>query len=291
MGGVGISLYSSLHHFMMFTLLLRRLLPCLFFAFPVGVVQASPKPNILLFLVDDMGLMDTSAPFLTDRDGKPEAHELNAKYRTPNMERLARQGTRFSRFYANSVCSPTRISIMTGQSSARHHVTQWIRPTGRNQGAHDPKDWKWQGLGKNDVTLPRLLQAAGYRTIHCGKGHFGPFKSEGENPNSIGFDVNIAGGSIGRPESYLGKKGYGHLAKKSTHAVPGLESYRGSKTHLSEALTIELNREISDAVEQDKPFLPICLIMPYTVHLNWILGFPAITRIPGFPKRQLPLPP
>jgi len=63
------------------------------------------KPNIILFLVDDMGLMDTSVPMLADQNGKPTKHSLNDWYRTPNMERLAKQGVRFSQFYAQSVCS------------------------------------------------------------------------------------------------------------------------------------------------------------------------------------------
>ena len=229
-----------------------------------SVVSAKKLPNIVVFLVDDMGLMDTSVPFLTDDKSQPKAFPLNSKYLTPSMERLAKQGFRYSRFYANSVCSPTRASLMTGQSSARHRTTQWIRPTSVNGGKYDPEDWNWKGLGKNDVTLPRLLKSAGYHTIHCGKGHFGPFESEGENPKSIGFDVNIAGGSIGRPESYLGKKGYGHLAKKSTWAVPGLESYRGTDTHLSEALTIEINKEIGRAVDAKNPFF--AYMSHYAVH-------------------------
>jgi len=90
------------------------------------------KPNVILFLVDDMGLMDTSVPMLADQDGKPKRHPLNDWYRTPNMERLAKQGIRFSQFYAQSVCSPTRASIMTGQNSARHRVTQFISPEKNN---------------------------------------------------------------------------------------------------------------------------------------------------------------
>ncbi|MCA9073157.1 MAG: sulfatase-like hydrolase/transferase, partial [Planctomycetaceae bacterium] len=71
------------------------------------------QPNIVVFLGDDMGVMDTSVPFLTDEAGKPKRYPLNDYYRTPNMERLAAKGIRFNNFYAMSVCSPTRISIMT----------------------------------------------------------------------------------------------------------------------------------------------------------------------------------
>ena len=86
------------------------------------------KPNIIVFLVDDMGLMDTSAPMLVDENGKPQRHPLNDWYRTPNMERLAAQGVRFSNFYSHNVCSPTRVSMMNGQNSARHRCTDYIFP-------------------------------------------------------------------------------------------------------------------------------------------------------------------
>ena len=64
---------------------------------------AQDRPNIILFLVDDMGVMDTSVPFLTDAEGNVQTHPLNEWYHTPNMERLAEQGIRFSTFEAQSV--------------------------------------------------------------------------------------------------------------------------------------------------------------------------------------------
>ena len=86
---------------------------------PAAVEAAPAQPNIIVFLVDDMGVMDTSVPFLTDENGAPKRYPLNDYYRTPSMERLAERGIRFNNFYAMSVCSPTRISIMTGQNAAR----------------------------------------------------------------------------------------------------------------------------------------------------------------------------
>lgn len=80
---------------------------------------AQERPNIIVFLVDDMGLMDTSVPFLADESGQPVRHPLNDWYHTPNMERLAKQGICFSTFYAQSVSSPSRASIMTGQNATR----------------------------------------------------------------------------------------------------------------------------------------------------------------------------
>ena len=95
-----------------------------------AALAVDQQPNVILFLVDDMGPMDTSVPFMTDDDGKPKRYPLNDYYRTPAMERLASRGIRFSTFYAMSVCSPTRTSILTGQNAARHRVTQWIRSEG-----------------------------------------------------------------------------------------------------------------------------------------------------------------
>lgn len=233
--------------------------------FGLATVSAQSQPNILVFLVDDMGLMDTSVPFLTDENGLPQKHPLNDFYKTPNMERLAKQGFRYSRFYANSVCSPTRTTLMTGQSSARHRTTQWINPWGRNGGKQDPKDWNWEGLTSEDITLPSLLKQSGYRTIHCGKGHFGCAQSDGADPTAIGFDVNIGGGPIGRPSSYNGIDGFGHIRGTSQkHAVPGLEDYRGKDIHLSEVLTIELKKEISATVEKGQPFF--AYMSHYAVH-------------------------
>ena len=70
---------------------------------------------------------------LSDENGQPQHHPLNDWYRTPNMERLAAQGVRFSNFYSHNVCSPTRISIMNGQNSARHRCTDYINPWQNNR--------------------------------------------------------------------------------------------------------------------------------------------------------------
>lgn len=216
--------------------------------------HAAAKPNIVIFLVDDMGVMDSSVPFLTNDSGEPKRYPLNDYYRTPNMERLAARGIRFSQFCAMSVCSPTRISIMTGQNAARHRTTNWINPDRDNAGPHGPPDWDWRGLKNGDVTLAGLLRDAGYRTIHVGKGHFGPRNSDGADPTNLGFDVNIGGASFGAPGSYYGKKNFGHGTERAKSAVPHLEKYHGTETFLTEALTIEANLAVRDAVKAGNPF-------------------------------------
>lgn len=240
--------------------------PVLFWA-GQSLAAQNDRPNVIVFLVDDMGLMDTSLPFLAGEDGNPVRYPLNNWYRTPNMERMARQGIRFSTFYAQSVSSPSRVSIMTGQNAARHRTTNWINTESNNRTPFGPRDWNWDGIAKKTPTLPRILQQAGYKTIHVGKAHFGHIGSEGENPLNIGFDVNIAGSSIGRPGSYYGEYGYGHIKGLKGHkicAVPGLEKYHRTNTFLSDALTLEANEQIDKAVSEKKPFF--LYMAHYAVH-------------------------
>jgi arylsulfatase A-like enzyme len=226
----------------------------LFFLCPTPWSAAADRPNIMVFLVDDMGVMDTSVPFLTDGKGNPKRYPLNDYYRTPGMERLAKQGIRFNQFYAMSVCSPTRVSIMTGQNAARHRTTNWINERQNNAGPNGAPNWNWEGLAKSDVTLPGVLRRNGYRTIHVGKGHFGPRGREGSEPLNLGFDVNIGGASFGAPGSYYGMKHYGGATKRRDHAVPHLEEYHGSDTFLTEALTIEAQKVVAESVKNEQPF-------------------------------------
>jgi len=241
------------------------LLSCLLLALCSGQpLAAAARPNIVVFLVDDMGVMDTSVPFLTDATGQPRRYSLNDFHRTPSMERLAAGGIRFNQFCAMSVCSPTRVSIMTGQNAARHRTTNWINPDQNNAGPNGPPDWNWQGLKPGDVTLPSLLRPAGYRTIHVGKGHFGPRGSAGADPANLGFDVNVAGASFGHPGSYYGAKNYGSGTARTSAAVPHLEKYHGTETFLTEALTLEANARLTEAVKANKPFF--LYFAHYAVH-------------------------
>ena len=169
-----------------------------------GIAAAADRPNVLVFLVDDMGWQDTSVPFHYDSAGKPLVSDLNRRYRTPNMEKLADQGMKFTRAYAHPVCTPSRITLMTGKNAARHHVTNWTNPAGTENSDNDvkhlrsPDGWGKTGISPDEKPLPALLKQAGYRTIHCGKAHFGSKGAFGQYPQAIGFDINIAGNEIGR---------------------------------------------------------------------------------------------
>ncbi len=249
-----------------------------FFLLPLTLcAQSADKPNILLFLVDDMGTQDTSVPFNYDSDDQPVISELNRIYRTPNMEKLAKNARLFTQAHAYSVCSPTRISLITGLNAPRHKVTQWTHPkTYKSEpGAIKTKTlknpgWAVKGLPENIPTLPALLKQSGYTTLFAGKAHFGPDDTPNGDPKNIGFDINIAGFGGGGPGSYWGKYNYSANHRSGDHVwdVPGLEKYHGTDTFLTEAITIEMNQAIENAVSENKPFF--AYMSHYAVHAPFL---------------------
>ena len=253
------------------------------------MIQAADKPNILFFLVDDMGIGDTSVPFLYEK-GVPKKIALNDLYRTPNMEKLAANGRLFTNAYSYSVCSPTRISLMTGQAAPRHAVTTWTHPkkssidTGlvTRAGIKSPPNWRITGIDRSLPLLPRLMKDAGYRTLFAGKAHFGPDDTPAGDPANLGFDVNVAGFGGGGPGSYWGKYNYSANHRTGKHAwdVPGLEKYHGSETFLSEAITLEMNQAIETAVKAKEPFF--AYMSHYAVHAPWIYPDARFTK--NYPK-------
>ena len=231
------------------------------------------RPNIVLFLVDDMGWQDTSVPFWDKQT------PFNKRYHTPNMERLASQGMKFTQAYATPVCSPTRVSLMTGMNAARHRVTNWtlykdaLQPMETNHKELTFPRWNVNGISPDaglDLAvhadaLPKLLKNAGYFTIHSGKAHFGARETAAADPKAIGFDVNIAGHAAGAPGSYYGKENFGNKDKSSPWGVPGLEKYHGEDIFLTEALTREAITAMDQALVEEKPFF--LYMSHYAVHV------------------------
>jgi len=238
-------------------------------------LAADPKPNIVFFFVDDMGWQETSVPFHT------EVTELNKRYHTPHMETLASEGMKFTQAYAYAVCSPSRVSLMTGINGARHQVTNWTLRKNQSPDPNHPKIaapmWNMNGLSNKTgiertfvaETLPMRLKEAGYKTIHVGKAHFGAEGTPGADPENLGFDVNIAGHAAGGPGSYYGDKNFSAVWRDGDEIwdVPGLEQYHGQKINLTEALTREANQAMEEAVNEDKPFY--LYLSHYTVHAPW----------------------
>lgn len=224
--------------------------------------QQKQRPNIIVFLVDDMGWMDTSVPFADS------IYPLNKRYHTPNMERMAREGMKFTNAYATPVCTPSRTSMLTGMNAAHHGITNWTSSAKNNNTDNADQqfayaDWNYNGLSPVPgiektiyaTPFPKLLKQSGYFTVHVGKAHWAPAGTAGSNPYNMGFMVNISGNAIGHPQSYLGEENYGNMpGKTSVNAVPDLQEYYGSETFLTDALTLEALKSIETPVQQGQPF-------------------------------------
>ena len=233
------------------------------------------QPNILFFLIDDMGWQDTSVEFHS------EPTTLNKRYRTPNMERLAKEGVKFTQAYACPLCSPTRVSYLTGMNAARHMVTNWTLRKDCEPDTDHPvvrsATWNLNGLSPvsgidrtvTATTLPSVLKTAGYRSIHCGKGHFGADGTPGADPANLGFDINIAGHAAGGPGSYYGRNNFSAAWRGGDLIwdVPGLEKYHGVDINLTEALTREAIAEMERSVSDNVPFY--LYMSHYAIHAPW----------------------
>jgi len=202
------------------------------------------RPNFLFVLVDDLGWRDLGCFGSTF-------------YETPNVDRLAAQGMRFTNAYAASpVCSPTRASIMTGKYPNRVRITTAISPTGR----YNPENWKRKTLLLpasysdrlllEEVTVAERLKDAGYATFFAGKWHLGP---RGFWPEDQGFDINKGGHHEGGP--FRGKKYF------SPYNNPCLENGPEGE-HLPDRLSTETCRFIE--ANKDQPFL--AYLSFYSVH-------------------------
>ena len=148
-----------------------------------NAAQTAEKPNIVFILADDLGWADLGC-------------QGSTFYRTPNLDRLAKRGMRFTSAYAaSSVCSPTRASIMTGKYPARLDLTLWLEGTsGTKRKLLDAPHAKHLPL--EDTTIAEALKESGYTTAAVGKWHLGP---EPYYPEKHGFDLNVAGTRFGWP--------------------------------------------------------------------------------------------
>jgi arylsulfatase A-like enzyme len=155
---------------------------------PSLAAERNPRPNIIFMLADDQGWNGLSVPMAPDVPGSRS--EL---FQTPNLERLAAQGVRFSNAYAPApVCSPTRISIQTGKSPAQLH---WTKAAPPEEGRRLLEPRLIKSIADSETTVGELLREAGYATAHYGKWHIG-----GGGPRKHGYDEHD--GDTGNEEAF-----------------------------------------------------------------------------------------
>lgn len=189
---------------------------------------ANKKPNVLFFLIDDLGYMDLS-------------HAGSKFYETLQIDQLAKDGVRFTRAnMAAPRCVSSRVGLMTGQVPYRHKI--------KNK----------EGI-RNDIQLmPEAFKAEGYKTFFAGKWHLG--HSEHQYPDGRGFDINIGGCDYGAPHSY-----FFPYHKKGSHPMPQLEQGQEGE-YLTDRLTQETKNFIRkhQQTNPDQPFF--ALVSHYGVH-------------------------
>ena len=214
-----------------------RLCALSIFITAVPTLIDAKQTNFLFFLVDDMGWADIGA-------NGSKFHE------TPNIDRLARSGMRFTQGYAaGSVCSPTRASIMTGRHPVRVNITDWI-PGQSNRKTNPllhPDDLSHLPLA--EVTIAEALKEHGYQTFFAGKWHLG---NKGQWPTDQGFDINIGGHHRGSPPG-----GY-----YSPWSNPALKAKQPGE-YLTERLTDE---SVKFLEERDKTSPFLLYLSYYNIH-------------------------
>ena len=197
------------------------------------------KPNVLFILADDLGWRDLSV-------------QGSTFYESPNIDRIAKSGMRFTQGYAAcQVCSPSRASIMLGKYPARHGITDWI---GAPEGAAWKRNTKLlpakynHALPADDVSLAEAFREGGYRTFFAGKWHLG---GEGSFPEDHGFEINVGGHHRGSPPG-------GFFAP--------FKNPKMKDGPAGESLPLRLGRETADFINQhaDEPFF--AYLSFYSVH-------------------------
>ena len=203
---------------------------------PARAADTTRPPNIVFFLIDDMGWTDLGC-FGSDL------------FETPNIDKLASQGMKFTNNYsACTVCSPTRAALMTGKYPGRLHITDWIHGSKRANAKLSIPKWT-EYLPREEFTIASALKQVGYTSASIGKWHLGDEK-EGY-PDKHGFDLNVAGCEKGSPPSYF-----------SPYKLPTLKD-----GPVGEYLTDRLADEAVHFIEANKA-RPFFLYLPhYAVHL------------------------
>ena len=207
------------------------------------------RPNIIFFLVDDLGWMDTG-------------YQGSKLYETPNIDRLATEGMVFNNAYAaHPRCVPSRYAIITGRYPARAKMPGPGEGKLKAPGGVTAYPGDESNLRPEEYTLANALREGGYKTFFTGKWHLA---SAGTLPEHVGFDINIGGGEAGSPISYFFPYNEGRQAA-SKAPIHGLEEGVEGE-YLTDRLTGETENFIRKHVTEhpDQPFL--AYVSHYAVH-------------------------
>lgn len=215
-------------------------------------ISADNRPNILLIVADDMGYTDWGG--------------FGGEIRTPNIDQLAHRGQRFSHFYTAPTCSPTRAMLLTGID---HHqvglgsMIELLKPNQIGQPGYEGH------LNNRAVTLPQLLQDAGYRTLMAGKWHLG--LKPPQDPSRLGFDRSFA--------MFLGAASHFGDEAAYTNNYPTIYRLNGERIHVPDKFYSSdfYADQLINWIGETPPAQPVFTYLPFTaphdpLHVpdNWL---------------------
>jgi|SaaInlStandDraft_4_1057021.scaffolds.fasta_scaffold18430_1 arylsulfatase A-like enzyme len=236
------------------------------------ITRAAEKPNIIIYMVDDLGWNHISARQVTMGTG-------NQAYQTPNVEKLAKHGLSFTHAYAQPNCAPTRAAMLSGQYPARVNNSVYVvgnlnrfgrggitKAAARFKGPKQTQD-----VAEAAITVAEALKQNGYATAHIGKYHVGGHAGEETMPENVGFDINLGGFKQGhqptcfasnRKEKWefkgVGRGDFNRYAEPYSAAYlkrRGLPaSLAGTPKHISDALGDAMEDTIRQLSSGEQPF-------------------------------------
>ena len=209
-------------------------------------------PNVILLVVDDMGWSDWE--------------KRSDFYETPNMTRLANLGVEFTNAYSSaSICSPTRASMITGLTPAKHKITKWIpgNPDNIITNVNEPLT-DLNLVASQFTTLAQAMSDGGYHTAQMGKWHLGQEGNPAADPLNAGYDINVGGNHRGSPNSYTSRNTY--------LTLPGMDS-NINENFITDHLAEEAKNYIEDRVSNGEKFF---------LHFNFYAVHTPIRSHPDF---------
>lgn len=246
-------------------------------ALTAAASAAEKRPNIIFFLVDDYGWLDSEVAY------GEEVYPNNHRVQTPNMKRLSEKGVIMTNAYACPISTPTRTSLMSGMHAAHEKINMFTAPeintptdfTGGTRGFFTDAskkenddvfarpEWNYNGISPEPgvphtqymTPMVKQLRDNGYYTIHIGKGHWASMGTPGVSPYNMGFLVNVAGNMAGMPRSYYSEDNFGNQPDKWTYsAINDLEEYYGTGIDLTQAITDKALKAMDYPIEKGDPF-------------------------------------